>query len=365
MRRRVIFSLAVLFAYPLFAQGLGTIRGGVELEKDGKKTPLSGISVRLQIFESDRIVAGAEGKTDSLGHYQFPNQKRTPGMQYQAQAMYHHVPFDGKRSTFHPGQSELLLQKIVATPVTGNPSNVEADDLLIYEFGKSNVIKITHSLKLLNSGEETYDPRADGGVPISISLPKGSFRLEFINGLTEEMAEIDSERNLLKLKVTVKPGPLGETKIEYHFYYSYDTRSSTFSFPLSIPRKRFALVLADHEYRVKSQYLKRQEPQNFSGTRYYYFTGGPFKAGELLSFTISGLPLPKDFPRELVLGGCATVLLGALFLLFQKQKETTKLKKGDLIELFVELEEKVRNGKISPPDYQDQRERLMEAWIQL
>lgn len=369
--RKFFLSLLILLLLspPSFATGRGELSGEVAELLDGKETPGANLPVRVSIFKNEVEIAGAEVKTNSRGRYSFRDLETGPEFAYEVWVEKKGVPFRTNGVGF-AGAKAKTAPKLMIVPTTGDSSSIMLEEIVLFEFQKANSVKVLHSLTFSNIGAMTYDGRTEGGAPITVDLLKGGFELQNHMGLSSENTEIDSANNRLKFKLQIPPGP--DKTVTLRFGYSYQMTDRTVPIALStnVERTRFSLTLVDKDLSIATTQLTKQPPRPLKTQTYYIWSGGPFKAGQAVEFTMKGISLPQDLFHVLLFSGFGLVLAVLVFVGLRRPLElsASDQRKKNLeyyYSALANLERGFRTGNVSAAEYREQQERIREILYDL
>jgi hypothetical protein len=167
----------------------------------------------------------------------------------------------------------------------------------------------------------------------------------------------------------VQADPETPYRAEYAYRMPYVEKTLPLSFKTSIPVTRVTLVLVERNVKVESPLLKFQEKHDEDGKVFFLYSGGPVKAGEALSFTLGGLPLPGVALRIWMFAGiglaaCAAVALG---LRGAKKPHAVDFEAlaAETFRRLADLETRFKRGEAELSEYRNERLRLRELLFDL
>ncbi|MFH1263836.1 MAG: carboxypeptidase-like regulatory domain-containing protein [Pseudomonadota bacterium] len=322
MRRAIpIAALLTLFTSASFA---AEITGRVVERAQKGERPVGNQSVRLQILRGESDLQWAETKTSADGSFRFRNLVPDREHIHVVHLDYQGVPFSALPVRFSETDRTIPLPPFRVYPAVGKPDRVEANEKLVIASGRGDSLKLIETITFVNRGDRTYTPRAQGGVPIEISLIRGGFGLELLEGFTEDSFDIDSSGNTLLLKKPIPPGDENRLRIRFAYSLPYETRNLSLSFRANIARSGLDLILTGGPSGLSSLQLHVQPtaPQGKNASRVY--SGGPFPAGEIIRAELTGLWPANHVGFLFVSLGILAVFVSAVFLWFRGNRKGSR-----------------------------------------
>lgn len=364
--RSWFFGIILGFLWLSLAQAAsdGEIRGSVLKIENGEKKPAPNLTVRLRIFRNEFQIAAAESITNQKGEFWFQKLNTSSNHLYLPKVEYQEVLYTQSPQRFPKSKQLITFRPFEVYPATTDPSELIANENVILEFGKTDILRATHTLYVKNPTSFAYNPNAPNSKPIQIQLRRGGFDLNLLSGVSRNEISIDEKNSTLKLKKALLPGT-SPTIIRFSYLYPFHQRKIDFKLPLSITRKSFDLVLTGNSPKIYSDKLTQQPNLPFKGKTALIFSGGPISADEEFRFTISGLTLKKDLAFHLLFLGLGLVGLFSIVLLWYSTKTQAGMNsKQASIEAFLEalfdLKKEFENKKITQRVYDEEAARIRE-----
>ncbi len=357
-----LFSI-LFFATLANADTTGVIHGKVLWKEGNKTTPKTGVTLQLTAYQNGKAQSAERTKSNSRGEFRFSKLDPSSDLAYEISAIHEGVPFKKPRVGFE-NRSEIQLEDFVLYPFTNDPKNLEIQEILLFEFGQTDILKINHSLVVTNNGKQTYD--SHGAAPFDIPLAKGGFQLHFLSGVSQQSLDLIPNETCLRLNRAIEPGEANQLHLEFNYLYQYDARNIEFDFPWKLPRSKTTIALIDQDYDIEGPGLVQGEPKEQNGATFYVYTGGPFTSEQPLQFTLEGLPLPGDEGKHAVQLGMLFLALLGLFLLVKmrpKTPEKSQNRKTLALKQLAAIHEYEKRGELSSEEARTRQSYWKNVWV--
>lgn len=363
MKRLNLFCLVILFTQAAFAGELtGFLKDAYEQEK-----PISGQPVRLRIFKGRMENSGAEAFTDSKGRYVFKNLDQDQAYSYIVTADYMGVPYFKGPFQFSPSVSKISVEPTFIYPVTIRLKDIFLNESVYVEVGRSDMMKIHHSINIQNRGKEAYTPMAPMSELISIPLAKGGFNVEFVDGL-QSLFEVDEKKSALIFRAPIYPTKDAGYQVRFTYSLPYSSKQVSLDFGSKAVKSAFNLFINKPQMKVVAQGLQRGPDLPYQGVMSQTYSGGPLAPSDQFLIELKGLPRSKDAYEFGLISGLAAVLLLGAFFFFRKetaQPTDRELLVQRAIDSLVKIENDFAEKKCNESDRTYETERLREYIFEL
>jgi len=373
------------------AQGSGVIDGQVVNGTAGGPAIGAGITVTLQLIQSDTLTGTLETTTDSAGRFRFEGLSTDLNWSYWPEAVYLDVTYTYTGFVkFEEGQAT----QNVTLPVyetTGDDSRIaiHSGHIIVESFG--TVLRISEVYLFGNSGDRTYvgRPGPEGQVTtVGVPLPPDAVGLAFGEDVPADRF-VQSEGKLLDTE-PVPPGQ--ETLTVFYSYHVPVTGSSvhverSYDYPLTA----LTVLLTQPGLALSSDQLLDGGSQALMDQEFAVYTAGDLAAGtplavdlimeptevtESTATTESGKPIAdnQELLRGLGFGLAILAVLGVVIytlLTAERRRPATALptvaalasnpQARSLLAELADLEEAFEAGQVDEETYRRQRAEKWEA----
>lgn len=372
-------------AAPVVA-GFGNVSGSIE-NKTGADLPKN-LTVTLRGYEHDftnpsagtQEVLTLEGSAASDGTFKFENVEMPENRIFLAEVTYGGIDLSSEFAIVKAGQTSVELPPLVLYEVTDDTSVLTMDELNIFlSVENENAYQILGLYTFRNASEKI------------VSVPMGSQQeipfLKFpvgAQGLGYEAMQ-DSARFI----GTADGFAMPPNKNPYGLLaFSSVAREKKFDIaqPLVLEVSQVRIFVPDG-MEVEGSNIAKDSAQNIQGMNYQAYLASGLKAGDTLTFTVSGTPkdaagtdtaASKNTPLLIGAGGLgvALILAGAwMYLRDRKRTETEDEEEDeeegedeenefqsseDVMDAIIALDDLYRAKKISDEAYQKRRAELKE-----
>jgi hypothetical protein len=358
---------ALIVAAGLATLPRGTVEGTVVQKGDHGEKPAVHRTVQLKIYKENYQSASAQTQTDSAGRYRFSNLQTESEFYYEPVALIDGVPFTAPPVQF-VGSRNVQARKITVGAVTGDLSALNAQEVILIEFGNADLMKMSHSFTFTNVGTATYDYRAGKGEYIRISLPAQGYNLSLGGGLEERDVDIGDQSNL-HLKLNIPPGEASARRAEFSYLLPYTASSLDFVQKMNVKLDALAFATQGRKIDIEGSGIRFEQEKERDGKKYFLYRGDTLPADAPLQLSFKGLPRSGDLAHRILFGGVFAITAIAGFLLWRTSKETVAPSKTDAREKalgeLIKLEERLRTGLISAQEYHEERDRLRDFFFDL
>jgi mono/diheme cytochrome c family protein len=271
-------------------KGFGTVSGSIE-NKTGAGLP-SDLVITLRGFDHSSTdpsagpqeVFSETGVVNADGTYTFENIELTEGLIYLVEAEYSGISLQSEFGIVEAGQSALTLAPIVLYKITKDTSALAIDQLHMF---------------VQTSGEDKlevlalYTFRNTGDAIITVELTSQQTEIPFLKFLqgseglgyeaTQDSAPFISMNNGFAMAPNETPyGILAYSSIT-------KAKETTITQEFSLPATAVRIFLPDG-MEAQGDTLTAEGSQDVQGTIYQPYIANDLKAGDTLTFTVSGTP---------------------------------------------------------------------------
>jgi len=249
-------------------------------------------------------------------------------------------------------ESRLAQQPPVAGTVTFGP-----ESRFVIEVG-DDALNVFNILQIVNT-----DRRPVQAAPLVFDLPGGAVGVGLLQGSTKTAVAAGS-------RVTVN-GPFAPGVTPLQFAYSIPLGRESIAIeqklPAALPQLSVVVQKLGSAQLVSSQIEQRRE-MAAEGNTYIVGQGGPLKAGDTVSLTLSGLPSRASWPSAMAVTIAAAVLAGGAWAASRRSRtagtpsrRNLQSRRETLFAQLASLEAARRTGTVDPADYAARRESLVTA----
>jgi hypothetical protein len=366
LRYIAIALTLVLLSLPAAAraQATGTLEGAVVQGTAGGGA-VSGLAVRLLVFQGSQRVDEQQGVTDAQGRFRFEGLDPSPERVYFPVVEYHDVSYYPSPVSFKDAPTQSV--SITIYEPTGDDAQVlfprtnliltgvDPERLYVMEMGVAS-----------NRGDRAYAAPET----LHFALPAGAESFSPRFGI---MAGAVSQRP----SGFVLTGPLlpGDHELAYSYELPVQGQQADLSRTLQHPVESFSLfVPAQDSIRVDSPQLAEAGTRDMGGMTYRVYTASNLARGSQLGIRLSGLPeMPGAMAQRLgyaLLGGGLAISLGALIIAWRRgvrastpapasaaeAADAPDTRRDDLLATLADLDERFEAGELPLAEYQRARD---------
>ena len=373
-------------ATPVIQAGFGKISGSIE-NKAGSGYP-SDLVVTLHGFDHGSTDPSAgpqeiltqDGTLNADGTYSFENIEMPEGRIFLVEASYSGVSLQSEMGIVEAGQNALVISPIALYELTADTSALAIDQLHLF---------------VQTSGEDKYEIlalytfRNTGDAIITVELTSQQTEIPFLKFLqgseglgyeaTQDSAPFISMNNGFAIAPNETPyGILAYSSIA-------KAKETTITQEFSLPATAVRIFLPDG-MEAQGDTLTAEGSQDVQGTIYQLYVANDIKAGDTLTFTVSGTPKTTDATNTgtttssnntLLIGagvlGLGLILAGA-WMYYRDRKRTQEAddeeddeadeeefeSSEEVMDAILALDDLHRAKKITEEAYQKRRAELKE-----
>lgn len=246
--------------------------------------------------------------------------------------------------------AEAAAPAIKGTVVFGGDSRV------LMEF-RDDELRVFYILEIVNNARA----RVDIGGPLIIELPDDAEQATLLDGSTKT-ASVDGTR----VRVA-GPFAAGSTPLQIAFALPSTgaTRTITQTWPVRLEQVMTMVQKVPNLQVSSPQLVEKDEARAQNGTPFILGGGPGIPAGGTTAITLTGLPVPPVWPRNVALSLAAAILLGGAWFAWSGATGTSvdarKLaeRRESLLGELVRLDEQHRAGRIDGSKYAARRHKLV------
>lgn len=372
-------------ATPVVQAGFGKISGSIE-NKAGTGYP-SDLVVTLHGFDHGSTDPSAgpqeiltqDGTLNADGTYSFENIEMPEGRIFLVEASYNGVSLQSEMGIVEAGQNALVISPIALYELTTDTSALAIDQLHMF---------------VQTSGEDKYEVlalytfRNTGDAIITVELSSQQTEIPFLKFLqgseglgyeaTQDSAPFISMNNGFAMAPTETPyGILAYSSIA-------KAKETTITQEFSMPATAVRIFLPDG-MEAQGDTLTAEGSQDVQGTIYQLYVASDIKAGDTLTFKVSGTPKTTDATTGSTTSSNNTVLIAAgvlglgliivgAWLYYRDRKRTQEIddeeddeadeeefeSSEEVMDAILALDDLHRAKKITEDAYQKRRAELKE-----
>jgi mono/diheme cytochrome c family protein len=365
-------------ATPVNKDGFGTVSGSVE-NKTGKSLP-NNLTVTLRGYDHDmqdpnagpQEVLNINGSVAQDGTFAFDDIELPENRIFVAEVIFNGITLSSGFAVVESGQTALSLQPLVLYPVTNDTSTLSVDQLHIFFDATADT---TFEVLALY----TFRNSSDSIIAVSMGDQKEIPFLKFpanAQGLGYEA--VQDSAPFLNIDKGFAMAPNEQPYGILAFSSVAREKETSITQPLVLPVTTVRVFVPDG-MELKGDQLTKDSPQDIQGTIYQSYVAGNLKAGDALTFTVSGSPKTSgttdtgsSFNSTLLIGasglGIALILAGAWMYLRDRRRvedtdeddENEFESSEDVMDAIIALDDLHRAKKISEEAYQKRRAELKE-----
>ncbi|MBC8507411.1 MAG: c-type cytochrome [Anaerolineales bacterium] len=209
---------------------------------------------------------------------------------------------------------------------TTDTSNLAIERLhVFFDFINPGSVQVIELVLLSNMSGETVAAPDDNPV-IEFELPEGAINLEVQESMQLRLLQTEDGFGVGSVR------PSGEPyDITFAFEMPYDKKKADISLPVPLDAAAAIIIAPEDGVKLKSDQLQDGGSRDFQGIPYRTYNANNIKAGDSLTFTLSGTPkLPTDTSASagtdtttslmIGLGALGVVLIGTGIYLWQRNR---------------------------------------------
>jgi mono/diheme cytochrome c family protein len=354
----------------------GRITGRLDIPAAGQTAPLT---VTLHGFDhgADQTSGPQEVLTISTsaapdGSYVFENVEMPENRIFLAEAVYAGIKYRSDFQAAAANSAQLELPPLKLYEASTDVGLLSLDQLHITtDFATPGTVQVFEVYAFTNSSNKSVVISTDGTTIPFITLPKGAENQGLQEG-QDSAPFVPSDQG-----VAVVPSQKPYSIIAF-FNLPYDKILEVNQL-LTIDTPSLLLLIPDG-MKVDGKQLSAKGLQAFQSKNYQEFAASNLKAGDTLSFSVSGRPKTSsvtglDAHQGILIGGGVlgvALILGGV-LLYLRDRKRTRLERSDtdfesteeVMDAILALDDLHRAGRISDDAYQVRRHELKETLRQL
>jgi mono/diheme cytochrome c family protein len=370
-------------ATPVILEEFGTVKGTIE-SKSGSSLP-SDLTVTLHGFEhatgenaGAQEVLTQEGIVNTNGAYVFENVEMPEGRIFLVEATYSGITLQSELGIAESGQAEIGLPPILLYEITDDSSKLVIDEVnIFFHSSEETTYDVLVLYNFRNAGDSVVAVKMKEQQEIPfLKFPKDATGLSY-EAVQDSAPFISMDDGFA---MTPREKPYGILAYSTVTKQPKTTITQEFVLPVAIVR-----IYIPDGMEVKGADLTAQDSQDIHGTVYKSYKAANFKAGDKLTFEISGMPKGTDAGATdtttasnstLLFGagglGILLILAGGLMYLRDRKRTQEELEGEDdedddefasseeVLDAFIALDDLHRSKKISEEAYQKRRAELKE-----
>lgn len=360
-----ILAVALLAGAPaLAADPEGAVEGALSNGTAGGKT-VAGVVVTLAVLAN-----GAERETrqvtaDALGRYRFEGLPRDTAYSYQVRAEFEGIGYNLAPAQFPPGRATLPLN-LTVYETTDSPAALRMDRADIIVTVADGLLTVWEHYMVVNGGDRTYtgdqtaDPKAR--TTLQFVLPRNAGPPDLLEGFDRTKAIVTQQAVF-----DTRPVLPGAKDLFFVYHVGYTAEAYTVKRPMLYPVKRADLLLQSVDLGLTSQRLTWEPPTTIEGRQFQRLSGADLARGEVIDFTLSGLPVPRqqDYIRAaglvLAVGGVGFVVAYGV----RRRSLSLREERKDCLRGMADLDDQHDRGGLSDEEYRTRRAALKARLLEM
>ncbi len=292
---------------------------------------------------------------------------------YIAEVEYQGATYHSDSAVVAAGVTELVIPSFTLRQTTSDFSTLSFTQVHYFVDISEGVAQVIGVYTFSNTGEKTITVKSADGIPF-LEMPADAENIGF--DLTDTSAPLISAGEGFALQPSETP-----YGIVAYYTVPYDGKAQIVQpFALSAAS---VLVLVPEGVKLKTDQLTKGETQNFQGTDYQQFVGGPLQSGESLTLNLSGTPkttgtAESNSKQNLLIGigalGLVLILAGVWMYLRDRNRPDEDLEdeveeedefesEEEILDAIIALDDLHRAGRITDENYQARRSELKARLI--
>ncbi len=357
--------------------GSGTVTGAVQLASGGQLP--SNVSVTLHGFDHGQDQTSGPQEVLTLtttaasdGTYRFDNVAMPLNRIFLAEAEYGGLKYRSDFTTVQAGATSVALPTLKLYEKSSDFTLLTLDQVHIYtDFATAGSVQVLEIYAFSNSSDRAVVISEDGTTIPFIKLPENAGNVGYEAGQTS--APFIAAGSGMA-------APPSDTPYSIIAFFSMPyTGSLSLSQPFALNTSS-VILLTPEGVKVTGKQLADKGPQVIQNNNYHEYAAPGVKAGEALSFSVSGTPSASSATgldaRQITMiagGGLGIALITAGLLLFLRDRKRLRPQAAqsgfasadEVMDAILALDDLHRAGKIGDEAYQKRREDLKGALRQL
>ncbi len=358
---------------------LGTVNGTVATKSgtplpDGLKVTLHGFDHAQDQTTGPQEVLTLDGAVQKDGSFAFGNVEMPTNRIFIADVSYQGISYQSGMGTADGKVTQLTLPVVTLYESTTDFSSIKFDQVHVaFDFGQANSVQVFEIYSFTNSSDKSIVITTDGSSIPFIKTPADAQSLGFQIG--QNSAPLVSASNGFAMPPSTTP-----YSIIAYYNLPYDSQKTPATLSLVAPATS-ALFLVPEGIKLQSSQVSDTGVQQISNTNYETFTAADLKAGDTITYTLSGTPSgatssPSSATsnQTLIFGagalGLVLIALGVWMYVRDRNRpqETDEEAKSEdefedadsLMDAIIALDDLHRAGKLSDEAYRARRDELKE-----
>lgn len=359
-------ALALLAASgpALAAQAEGVVEGALSNGTAGGKS-VAGAPVTLAV-----LVDGAEKETrqttaGALGRYRFEGVPLGAAYSYLARAEFDGVTYSAGPAPF-PAEGAALALDLTVYEATDNPAALRIERADIIVTVGDGLLTLWEHYTVANGGDRTYigdrTPELRARTTLRFVLPRNSGPPDLLEGFDRSKAIVTSQTIF-----DTRPVLPGAREFFFAYHVGYTSETYTVRRPMLYPVKRVDLLLESLDLGVASQRLRWESPVTMQGTSFQRWAAADLARGEIVDFTVSGLPVPRqqDYIRAAGLAVAAGGVGFGIAYGLRRRPRSSQDEREACLRAMAELDDRYALGSLPEPDYRARRAALRARLLEM
>jgi mono/diheme cytochrome c family protein len=245
-----------------------------------------GVTVTLHGLDHMQVVYSTTTTLKDDGTFVFEGIEFPAERVYVATVDYEGATYGSEVAIVEEGQSVINLP-ITVFETTTDVSALVVDRLhVFFDFSRPEVVQVVQLYVISNLSDKTVVANETGGGVTPFTLPSDATNLQFQDGaLGERYLETDDG---FMDTTPVRPGQ-GQYQVMYAFDMPYDRKMDLVQ-KLNLPVSAMIIMTPADGVKLRSASLQDSGTRDVQGEVFQMYTGSSMEAGEMLEFSLSGMP---------------------------------------------------------------------------
>jgi len=249
---------------------------------------------------------------------------------------------------------------------------------IFFDFINPGSVQVIELMLLSNaSGQTVIAP--DENAVIEFELPEGAINLELQDSMQLRYLQTETGFGIGSIRPSAEP-----YEITFAFEMPYDKKKADLSLPIPLDTAAAIIIAPEDGVKLKGDQLQDGGSRDFQGVPYRTYNSDSLKAGEFLSFSLSGTPkLPSEMTSSagtdsttnlmIGLGAFGVVLIGTGIYLWRRNRTDDEWNdvevdgedvpaaaetQADLMDAIIALDDLFQAGDLPEDAYRKRREDL-------
>ena len=354
------------------AAGVGTVSVQV-VSGSGGDLPV-GEDVILHGYDGMEEVFTETVPLNESGVVFFENIPMPEGRVFLATTEYDQVAYGSNIAQVTEESTDANLSLMVFNSTT-DISGLTIERLhVFFDFVNPGSVQVIELVLLSSVTGETVIAPTDEQPVIEFELPEGALNLEVQENMQIHLMPTETGFGVGSVR------PSGEPyDITFAFEIPYDKKKAEISLPVPLDAAAAIIIAPEDGVKLKSDQLQDGGSRDFQGIPYRTYNASNLKAGEALTFTLSGTPkLPKDLSGSagtdtttslmIGLGTLGVVLIGTGIFLWQRNRHMEDEWEDDAVDfeespVMAETQEELMDAIIALDDLYKAGDLPEEAYL--